>query len=194
MNSRINVGVFMSNGTGLKVKDIMSRRVLTIDLESTVKDAAKKMARGRVGSIIVEKSGKPIGIITDSDIIKKIVAKDKVPSSVKVEELMSTPLIIVKPDDDVSVAKEKMIKNRIKRLPVVEKGEVVGILTTTDIAMTLPDMVEVLRERLLSREEESMIVEESMAGICEVCGNYSEDLRMVNGLWVCEVCREEREI
>ncbi|MCD6402821.1 MAG: CBS domain-containing protein [Candidatus Aenigmarchaeota archaeon] len=184
----------MSNGTGLKVKDIMSRRVLTIDLESTVKDAAKKMARGRVGSIIVEKSGKPIGIITDSDIIKKIVAKDKVPSSVKVEELMSTPLIIVKPDDDVSVAKEKMIKNRIKRLPVVEKGEVVGILTTTDIAMTLPDMVEVLRERLLSREEESMIVEESMAGICEVCGNYSEDLRMVNGLWVCEVCREEREI
>ena len=155
-------------------------------------DVAKKMARGRVGSVIVQKEKKPIGIITDSDIIKKVVAKDKLPSSVKVEDIMSSPIIIVRPDDDVSVAKDKMIKNRIKRLPVVKNGEVVGILTTTDIAMTLPDMVEILKSQLLT-ERELKFEEEVTTGICELCGNYSENLKMSGGLWVCESCREESE-
>ncbi len=178
-------------GTGVTAREVMSKRVITVTPEATVLDAAKKMVRGRAGSVIVVSEGKPIGILTDSDIIKKVVSKDMKPSEVKVDDIMTSPIITARPEEDMLEVQRKMAFYKVKRIPVVEEGEVIGIITTTDIAMASPGMIETLRELLRQAGEEVISVEETMSGICEVCGNYSDNLMLVNGKWVCEICRGE---
>jgi len=78
----------------------------------------------------------------------------------------------------------------VKRLPVIENGKVVGIVTSTDIARTVPDFMEILKERLEMRMSKPMIETAVTSGICEVCGNYSEYLVYEDEQWVCEDCRE----
>jgi len=178
--------------TDILVKDVMSKRIITVDEKDDVLTAVKKMIRGRASTVIVVKDGKPTGIVTDSDILKKVVAKNMRASDVKVEDVMSYPLIVIHESDDIIEAKRKMIKHKVKRLPVVRNGSVVGILTTTDIAMTGPDMIEILKERIKMREEETRpVFEETASGICESCGNFSENLKLVDGKWLCESCRGE---
>ena len=177
-------------GTGVTVKDIMTTRVITIDIDKNMHEAGKKMAKARVSTLIVMENRRPVGIITDSDIIKQIVAKNLRPSDVKVEEIMSSPILTIGPNEDMLEAERKMRKNKVKRLPVVENGKLVGILTASDIARTCPEMVSLLKNSMKMREPVPQIEEEPLTGICEVCGNYSENLVFVNDQWVCEHCKE----
>lgn len=172
------------------IKNIMTTPVIKIEHNRTVQDAAKKMAKYRVGSIIVVKKGNPIGIITETDLNKKIVAPAKDPKKLKVEDVMSSPIIFSRPSDDIVTAVEKMEKHKIKRLPVLEKGKIVGVLTNTDIARNSPEMIDILNFRLRMRKELPMIKESSTSGLCEVCGGYSSNLKFENGQWICENCRE----
>jgi len=165
---------------GILAKEIMTKRIVTIDCEKTVQEAAKEMVKYRVGSIIVLKDGKPIGIITETDLNKRVVALAKDPTKLKVKEIMSSPIVFVKPNDDVGEIVEKMQKHKIRRFPVLKKGKIVGIVTHTDIARTCPLQMDLLTTRLKIREFQPMIEETSTSGICEVCGNYSEDLRFEN--------------
>jgi signal-transduction protein with cAMP-binding, CBS, and nucleotidyltransferase domain len=175
---------------GIPVKNIMTRPAIRIDYGKTVQAAAKEMVKHRVGSIIVVKDKKPIGIITETDINRKIVALGKDPKKTKTEEIMSSPIVFSSPDDDMTVAVEKMETHKIKRLPVVERGKIVGILTNTDIARASPEMIDILNFRLKMRTELPSIKETSTSGLCEVCGGYSEDLKFINEQWVCRNCRE----
>lgn len=175
------------------VKDIMVKPVKTIDYNKKVKDAAALMKKYGKGSLIVVKNKKPIGIITADDIVYKIVAKNIKPDSVKVKDVMSSPLITTTPDTTCVDAAKKMRRNNIKRLPVVDKGKLVGIISIDDIAVALPEFTQYLEERLESTKEPLEIKEEVTSGICESCGDYSEDLRLVNGEWLCEPCRDELE-
>jgi len=174
----------------IMVEDIMTKRVIMIDINKTLLDAGKKMANTRTGSIIITKENKPVGIITDSDIIKNVIAKNLKPSEIKIRDLMSSPLITVNPKEDIIEAERKMRKNKVKRLPVVDNGKLVGILTASDIARTCPEMLSLLQYRLEMRESMPEIMEESFSGICEACGNYSENLKFENEQWICESCRE----
>jgi signal-transduction protein with cAMP-binding, CBS, and nucleotidyltransferase domain len=134
-----------------------------------------------------------VGILTDSDLIKKIIAKNKKPSSVKVKSIMSSPLVTSKPDETILEATRKMKRNNIKRLPVIENGKLVGILSLSDIAKSSPEMIDLLEYKLKMREYPTEIKEKFTSGICESCGNYTDDLRNVNDKWLCETCREELE-
>jgi len=175
-----------------KVKEIMSTPVLTIEYNKTVEDAAKIMAKNRVGSLIVTKNKKAIGILTDSDIIKKVVAKNKVPSKLKVLSVMGKPLIKVYPDEEIEKVVDKMIRNNVKRLCVVDKeGKPVGIVSLTDVAKSSSKMYELLEKRLEMKESEVTIREETTIGICDVCENYSDNLRLYNDKWVCSNCLDE---
>jgi CBS domain-containing protein len=174
----------------IPVEKIMIKKPLVVDKTETVMSVAKKMAENRVGSAIIQDNGNPVGIITETDFTKKIVSLGKDPSKIKVEEIMSTPIVFVNPKDDYSVAVEKMRKHKVKRLPVIENGKVVGIVTSTDIARTVPDFMEILKERLEMRMSKPMIETAVTSGICEVCGNYSEYLVYEDEQWVCEDCRE----
>ena len=176
--------------TGILVKNIMTKSVVQVDHDKTVQEAAKIMVDRRVGSIIVVKDKNPIGIITETDINKKIVAVGKDPKKLKVEEIMSSPIAFSEPNEDITLAVERMKKHRIKRIPVVDNGKIVGIVTDTDIARASPDMLDILNFRLKMRAEEPSLEETSTSGLCESCGEYSDDLRFVDDEWVCENCRE----
>jgi signal-transduction protein with cAMP-binding, CBS, and nucleotidyltransferase domain len=176
---------------GIQVKKIMTRPVVKIEYNKSVQTASKIMTKHRVGSIIIVKKNKPIGIITETDLNKKVVARALNPQKLKVKDVMSSPLVFISPSDDVITAVEKMKKHRIKRMPVVEGGEIVGIITDTDIARASPELLDVLNHRLEMRYYQPTIKETSTSGLCEICGEYSESLTIEDDQWVCEICREQ---
>jgi len=177
--------------TGILVKNIMSKPAIQISYDKTVQDAAQVMVKHRVGSIIVVKGNNPIGIITETDLNKKVVAPGKDPKKLKAEDVMSSPLVFSSPDEDILVTVEKMKKHKVKRIPVVEGGKIVGIVADTDVARTSPDMLDILNFRLKMRSFKPSVEESVTSGICEVCGEYSVDLQFIDDQWVCENCRED---
>lgn len=113
-------------------KDIMKEQVITIDSSSTVMDAAKKMKNEKIGCIIAMAEGSPVGIITESDFVRKIAVNEK-PMSTPVKEIMSSPLISVEPDATIWELAEEMKLKKVHKMPVVHENKLVGIVTTTDI-------------------------------------------------------------
>ncbi len=173
----------------------MSKKVNLIEENKTVFHAAKKMAKERRGYVVVVKKGKPIGILTDSDILEKVISKGKDPKKVKVKDVMTSPIIIISPKEEVVEASRLMRKNLIKRIPVVKNGKLVGIITDSDIASISPEFMNIIEERLKAKEEgfEPERKFGRISGFCEECGNYSEELTYVGGEWICENCKDISE-
>jgi CBS domain-containing protein len=119
------------------VKDIMTKEVVTIDVTKTALDAAKLMSEKGISSLIVVKEGLPDGIITERDFIKKVCSKELEISKVNIFEIMSRIRTFAEPDTPIEVAVQRMANKRIRRLPVMEQGQVVGIITVTDLAKYL---------------------------------------------------------
>jgi len=116
-----------------RVKDVMTKEIVTVNVDDTVSIASKVMAEKQGGYAVVLKAGKPVGIVTERDLVWKIVAKEIDPSKVKVEEIMASPLITIDPDSDLEAAAEMMEKNRVRRLPVT-RGEILyGVISARDI-------------------------------------------------------------
>ena len=133
-------------GLSLKVEDIMVREVITIDENSTVKEAAEVMNRFEIGSLIAIRNRKAIGIVTERDLLKRVVAKSKSSAKTKVKNIMSSPLVIVKPDTDLEDAVRMMFQMKIKKLPVVDEKRLVGLVSLTDIARFQPQMIKILKQ------------------------------------------------
>jgi len=127
------------------VRDIMSVDVKTVKANSRVKEAVQKMNQFDLGSVIVVQGNKPIGIITKGDILTKIVQVGLSPSEVTAEEIMSTPLITIGEDVAVEEAAKIMTKKKVKNLPVVQGEQLIGIVTSTDIVNSEPQLVGLLQ-------------------------------------------------
>ena len=127
----------------------MTKEVIVLPIGKSVPEAAKLMDDHSIGSVIVvDENNKAKGIITERDIITKIVSKGKDPSNVKADSIMSTPLRVVTPDTTLEEASTSMRENRIKRLPVVnEQKELIGILSEGDIMRVFPAIVDLIEER-----------------------------------------------
>ncbi|MGB3943306.1 MAG: CBS domain-containing protein [Methanothrix sp.] len=181
--------------TEIPVRDIMARPVITVDSSVDVMKAANKMFSANVGSLIVIHNDQPMGIITERDLVGKIVARAANPKEVKVSDVMSSPLITVHPEISLSDAAVKMLKSGVKRLPVVSSdGELMGIITDTDLVSGSASigMGEILRH-LIEMHRESVHFEEQremIRGICERCGQISDSLELVNGELSCWSCRD----
>ena len=138
-------------GTELRVGDIMTNKVVTVPFGKTVLDVAKLMKKNNIGSVIVveDKEGKHAkGIITERDIVYKLLAKGSDPYKANVEDLMSKPLRVVKPDTTIEEAAKAMRENKVKRLPVVnDNNELIGILSEGDIMKIFPVVVDLIEER-----------------------------------------------
>lgn len=168
----------------VSVRDAMTGKVLTATPNTSVAKAAKAMAERGIGSIVIVKDKKPVGILTERDLLMKIVSADIKASTVRVGKIMSAPVTLIGPDADMIEAARLMARNKIRRLPVVERGRLIGIITTSDITAISPELAEVMsRPEEPGREE----IEES---VCEVCGEVTTSLHEVNGMWVCENCRD----
>lgn len=119
------------------VRDIMIKELLTISENETALKAAQVMTEKGVSSLIVLADDQPIGIVTERDFIKKICLKELKLSSIRVGDMMSRIRTSASPDTPIDVAVQRMVNNRIRRLPIFENGKVVGIITVTDLAKYL---------------------------------------------------------
>ena len=176
--------------TQIPLREVMKTNPTMLGIEATVAQAAKTMCHDEVGSVIILERNRPIGIVTEEDITCKVVSNDLKPSTVRVNEIMSTPLITVSADKTVGDAAHKMVKHKVRRLPVVDAAnKVIGIVTVRDLLTVTNELNELLADLIeINREE---IVEQ---GICSRCSQMSDDLKRVDTLMLCSSCREEDNI
>jgi len=179
------------------VKDVMSSPVITINEDSSIDRAAGLMDKNDLGCIIVtNKEGKPLGIITERDLVVRVLAKNIKPDTVKASEVMTSPLITIEPEATMSEAAKRMSRLDIRRLGVLYKGQMVGVVSSKDILAVVPELLETIQERALIESEtrpEEVREEAPLAGYCDRCGGWSEDLKEHNGQFLCEDCRVDLE-
>ena len=130
----------------LKIRDVMVREVITVDENSSVKDAVDIMNEFQIGSLIVLEKGKAKGIVTKRDFLRRVIAEAKDVMNTKVKEIMTTPLVVVEPGTDLEEAVKLMFQSKIKKLAVVNANKLVGIVTLTDIARFQPQMIRMLKQ------------------------------------------------
>jgi len=175
----------------LKVADVATPSPLKARPEATVREAASMMAaEDQSCVIVVDKEERPIGIVTEGDLVSRVLAKGLKPDEVKLEEVMSKPLITVKPTDSAVDALRIMAKMRVRHLVVMERGRLRGIVTDRDIVRVAPALVEILTERA-SMMEGPPTIKEGLAGYCDSCGEWSDNLVQIDDQMLCEECRLE---
>jgi len=182
--------------TKMLVRDVMSSPVVTMDEDETANKAAENMDMKDLGAVIVQnKAGKSIGIITERDIVKRVVSKNLKPDTVKAKEIMTTPLVTIEPEETISDAARRMTRLDIRRLGVIYKGNLVGIISSKDILGVMPELIEIMQERSrIEGEARSDDMEEvPLSGYCDRCNAYSESLKEREGQNICDDCRIELE-
>jgi CBS domain-containing protein len=118
------------------VKDFMTKNVVTLDVHKNILDAATLMSDRKVGCLVIMDGEVPIGIVTERDFVRRVVAK-KIPLDVKISEIMSKPLITLDPDLSIREAARLMVNNKVRRLPVAKENRLVGIIVVSDFAKRL---------------------------------------------------------
>ena len=176
----------------VKVKDVMTSRVVTCTPTTTVAEAAKKMKDEDVGSVIILDGKKPVGIMTREDVTNKVAALDKQASKVHVKDVMTSPVVTATPEETLSEVAKRMNKHGFERMPVAQTGKMLGFVSVRDILRVSPGLLDLLKEHI-DEETASELKEETTSGECELCGNYNEELHNTNDRWVCETCKEEAE-
>ena len=129
----------------LKVKDVMVRNVVTADVSLSIRQAVERMNNHEIGCLVVLEKGQYAGILTERDVLKRVVAKGKNPEKTLVGDVMSKPLIAVDPDMSLDEAVKLMFEKRIKKLTVVKEKKLAGLVTMTDIARTHPEMIKYIK-------------------------------------------------
>lgn len=169
------------------VTEIMTSTPVTITAEATAAEAAKLMREKNIGSLVVFEEGRPTGIVTERDLVTKVAASDLQPSGVRVRDIMTSPLVAVAPHAEVADAARLMSQRKIRRLPVIQEGRLVGIITENDIIRIWPTLIEVTREYARAGLESQFA--KGIEGHCEVCGIYSTNLMWDRNLLACPQCR-----
>ena len=190
--------------TDLSVSDVMSRKLITADASETGDRLARTMADTGVGCIIITADNHPVGIVTERDMVVKLISKNAQPSKVKAGDIMSTPLITIPPDKSVELALREMARRRIRRLPVVQGKKLIGLVSDSDLLSVSSELSEILRDVIRQNnpegdmgqtipdwEQEEKNPSVFIQGICEVCGSFQESLENIDGAYVCMRCREE---
>jgi signal-transduction protein with cAMP-binding, CBS, and nucleotidyltransferase domain len=180
------------------VKDVMSSPVITIDEKAPANRSAVLMEKNNLGCVVVtNKEGKPLGIITERDLVVRILAKNLKPDSLKSTEVMTSPLITIEPEATIAEAARRMSRLDIRRLGVIYKGQLVGLISSKDILAVTPELIETIQEKtLIESENRTEEVKENatpLAGNGDHCGSWSDDLEEVDGELLCEDCRVELE-
>jgi len=131
----------------LKIENVMISDVITVEAGATVRQAVDIMNEHEIGClIVVDDKEKPVGILTERDLLRRVLAKRKDPVRIKVSQVMSKPLVTVTPHMDLEAAARLMFKKKIKKLPVVEDGQLVGLVTLTDMVRVQPHIIKILKK------------------------------------------------
>lgn len=180
--------------TGIPVREVMSTVVITARETDSVEEVAKLMRDKSIGSIIIiDSKGNPTGIITDRDVVTRVVARNLLPSNLQAKDIMSTPLRTVEPSMDIGEAAKLMNERRIRRLLIMDEGRIVGIITDRSIFSMMPELIDLIAEKARVSGEEVVTEAPPLAGYCDNCAQWSDKLREIEGKFICEDCRAELE-
>jgi signal-transduction protein with cAMP-binding, CBS, and nucleotidyltransferase domain len=163
------------------VRDAMTESFVKLSLKTASSEAAKIMADSDADCILVMTGEKPVGIVTASDFLRRIVAEGKNASEISLKKIMSSPVISIDVQRNLSEALTRLSTNGVKRLVVLDGEEVAGIVTSVDVLSFAEELEEPEEEREIG------------PSMCEICGGYFEVLAEVDGKFVCEDCREMLE-
>jgi CBS domain-containing protein len=172
----------------IPVLEVMSRNPVTITQDETVSVAAIRMKEKDVSSLIVVDNNKVIGIVTEYDVVHKVVAQDQLPSKLKVKDIMTTPVVSIHPHEEVEKAAKMMAEEDIRRLVVTDDSELKGMVTENDILKIWPELIELTRE--FQRIGLTDVGVQKDSGYCESCNVYSKSLVVQDGQLLCPECRE----
>ena len=171
------------------VKEAMKTNIAIVEPKTTVLEAAQIMKKRKIGNVIVVEKKQPIGILTESDILKKVVAEGKNAKDAIVKDVMSTPIIVIDPYVSLEEAMKTMGKCNVRRLPVIENDELIGIITQRDISRISPVLHEISREWYdITVVDETHFKKQVFSGKCEDCGTLSANLKNVDGRLLCDDC------
>lgn len=137
-----------------QIRDIMEKNVVTIEHDSTVLDAAKLLKEKEISFLVIMKNDEPVGVVTESDFVRKFVADDKVDSSIPLSEIMSYKFRSVEPFTKIEDAVQKMLNHKIRRLLVIEQGKLAGVITQTDLTAFLRSKL-LIDETIKNLEDEN---------------------------------------
>ncbi len=130
----------------IKAEDVMAKEVVILDENDSVKKAAEIMAQLDISAIIVTTEGKTKGILTERDILKRIVAEGKNSRKTKVKDIMSSPLVTIEPSTDLEEAARLMFEKKIKNLPVSHENRLIGLINLQDICRIQPEILRLLKQ------------------------------------------------
>jgi|TARA_Y100000310_G_scaffold343798_1_gene453081 CBS domain-containing protein len=180
--------------SGIQVGDAMTINLVSVGPDMNLVKCSKIMSGNNVGAVIVKDDGATLGILTEKDIVRKAVALGVNVTRKKVGEFMETKLITINPNADIYDALIKMRDNNIRRLPVVQNDELVGLLTVKDVLKIEPQLFDIMVEKFELKEESRKLINTVVPteGICQSCGAYSKSVKDVKGSTVCGRCAKEQ--
>ena len=168
----------------------MNSPVISASPRDTIKDIAVKMKEERIGSIVIMENEEALGIVTDWDIVSNAVIKDIKPTMVKASDIMQK-LHTIEGEEGITEAARILRQHNIKRLGVVYKNRLVGIISASDVIAVTPDLVDVISEKASLMRGEIGRSAGNVSGYCDECGEWSDVLQFDEGTFSCEECRGE---
>jgi len=164
--------------TGYKVMDIMTNKPVTASKDMVLKDAAALMEKENVNSLLIVENDRPVGIVTDEDMVRKSVAKGLDSKKLKLKDIQSSGLTTITPDKDVYDALILMRDHNIRQLPVIDGGKLVGFLTLKDILKIQPELIDLVVEKYEVREESRKMQELEKLGEDDGSWNFFSKLKL----------------
>ena len=183
--------------SGIRVGDIMTRDFVFATPDTDLRSCVKLMVKKKVGSLIIKKNDKLVGLLTEKIILWAIVKKSKRHlREILASDVMKKKVFTIKPSADIMDAVTRFRKKKVRRLPVVERGRVIGMLTQNDVLKIDPELFGVVSESVQIREETEKLRRSGESssgetGICDGCGQY-EILVEEDGEMICDRCSEKR--
>ena len=184
--------------TKMYVKDVMTSPVVTLDEYVTSDKVANVMAEKALGCVIItSKAGKPVGIITERDLVHRVLSKNLVPNTIQAKSIMTSPLVTISPNATITDAAKQMNNLNIRRLGVIYRGSLTGIVTSKDVLGVMPELIEIIQEKTMiscvTEINQTSDAEPALSGYCDQCEVYSENLKLINGENICEECQSDLE-
>ena len=172
----------------------MSSPVITIKDTDSVLAASKLMKKHEIGCVVVvDKSGKPVGLMTERDVVRRVAALDLLPSKVNAGKSMSKPLGSVDASSNITEAAKKMRELKVRRLVVVQGGSVKGIITSNDIVDITPALIDVMAEKSQISPVQKVKETAPLSGYCDRCGSWADELKSRDGQFLCDDCASDTE-
>lgn len=181
--------------SGVTVTDAMTKKPVKVPEDLDLVRCAKIMQKKKVGSILVVKGNRLVGLITEKDMLYKVIAKNKNPKKLKAKNIMTKRLVTIGPNLDVESAMRLMRIEEVRRLPVIGKNKkLLGLVTIRDILNIQSELCEYMEEKSYFSKMKKMAKrkkEKYIEGECESCGDYGR-LHNEEGHFLCEDCRDEK--